>query len=124
MKFVPSVVFSLESKDSEGGCRLSLLCFLFFLFFFYAPPLSSSSMAKPPTSLPSFSHYAKVSSPFFQLAMCPFSESFKKLEEQEEEVPPQEADTGFTFSLLFFFFLPPLPFFFKLSLFPPFFVSC
>ena len=107
MRYVPSVASSLESEDSEGGCRLSLLCFLFFLSF-YAIPLSSSSMAKPPASLPSFSRYAKVSSPFLQLAMCPFSESSKKLEEQEEEVSPQEADTGFPF----FFFYRLSPFFF------------
>ena len=101
MRFVPSVASSL-----------SLLCFLFFLYF-YALPLSSSSMAKPPVSLPSFSRYAKVSSPFLQLAMCPFSKSSKKLEEQEEEVPPQEADTGFPFSLfIFLFFFTASPFFF------------
>ena len=70
-------------------------------------------------SLPSFSRYAKVSSPFLQLAMCPFLESSKKPEEQEEEVPPQEANTGFPFFLLFFFSAS----FFELSLFLPFFVS-
>ena len=74
VRSVPSVASSLESEDSEGGCKSSLLCFLFFfLFFCYALPLSTSSMAKPPASLPSFSRYAKVSSPFLQLAMCPFS---------------------------------------------------
>ena len=88
MRYVPSVASSLELENSKGGCRSSLLCFLFFLSF-YALPLSSSSMAKSPRSLPSFSRYAKVSSPFLQLATCPFLESSKKPEEQEEEeVPP------------------------------------
>ena len=113
MRYVPSVASCLELEDSEGGCRLSLLCFLFFLSF-YAIPLSSSSMAKPPASLPSFSRYAKVSSPFLQLAMCPFSKSSKKPEEQEEEVSPQEADTGFPFLFFSFFFTAsPLFFFFN-----------
>ena len=112
MGSVPSVASSLESEDSEGGCRSSLLCFLFFLLFFLClSPLSSSSIAKPSASLPSFSRYAKVSSPFLQLTMFPFSESSKKLKEQEEEVPPQEADTGFPFSLLLLFFYRFSPFF-------------
>ena len=86
MRSVPSVASSLESKDSEGGCRSFLLCFLFFLsFYIFSPP---SSMAKPPTSLPSFSRFTTVSSPFLQLALCPFPESSNKPEEQEEEVPP------------------------------------
>ena len=93
--------------------------FSFFLFFYtFSPP--SSSMAKPLTSLPSFSRFAIVSSPFFQLALSPFPESSKKPEEQEEEVPPQEVDTSLFFFLLsFFFFLvaPPIFFFFELSLF-------
>ena len=80
MRSAPSAASSLESEDSEGGCRSFLLCFLFFPFF-YALPLSSSSMAKPPMSLPSFSHFAKVSSPFLQLAMCIFSKFFKKPKE-------------------------------------------
>ena len=106
MRSVSSVAFSLELEDYEGGCRSSLPCFLFFLSF-YALPLSSSSMVKPPVSLPSFSRYAKVFSPFLQLAMCPFLESFKKPKEQEEEVLPQKADTGFPFSLLFLFTTSP-----------------
>ena len=94
--------------------------FSFFLFFYtFSPP--SSSMAKPLTSLPSFSRFAIVSSPFFQLALCPFPESSKKPEEQEEEVPPQEADTdSFFFLLSFFLFCSPPPPFFELSLFFPF----
>ena len=115
MRSVPSIASSLESKDSEGGCRSSLLCFLFFLFFliFFMPfPCLLLLWRSPPASLPSFSCYTKVSSPFLQLAICPFLESSKKLEEQEEEVPPQEADTGFTFSpLLLFYRLS--PFFFN-----------
>ena len=67
-------------------------------------------MAKPPVSLPSFSHFAEVSSPFLQLAMCSFSGSSKKSEEQEEETPLQEADIGFPF--FFFFELSLSPFFF------------
>ena len=111
MRSVSSVAFSLELEDYEGGCRSSLLCFLFFLSF-YALPLSSSSMVKPPESLPSFRSYAKVSLPFLQLAMFPFFESSKKPEEQKEEVSPQEANTGFPFSLLFFFFFTASHFFF------------
>ena len=118
VRSVPSIASSLESKDSEGGCRSSLLCFLFFLFFliFFMPfPCLLLLWRSPPASLPSFSCYTKVSSPFLQLAICPFLESSKKLEEQEEEVPPQEADTGFPFFLLLFFLppFPPPPFFFN-----------
>ena len=68
-------------------------------------------MAKTPVSLPPFSHFAEVSSPSLQLAMCSFSGPSKKSEEQKEETPLQEADAGFTFS-------PPPPFFFELSLSP------
>ena len=110
VRSVPNIAFSLESEDSEGGCRSFLLCFLFFLSFYTFPP-PSSSMAKPSASLPSFSRFTTVSSPFIQLALCPFPESSKKPEEKEEEVLPQEADAGFPFFLLFFF-LPPLFFFF------------
>ena len=107
MKSVPSVASSLESEDSKGGCRTFLLCFLFFLSFYtFSPP--SSSMAKHPASLPFFSRFATISSPFLQLVLCRFPESSKKPEEQEEEVPPQEADTGLPFLLLPFF----LPLFF------------
>ena len=120
MRSVPSIAFSLESEDSEGGCRSFLLCFLFFLSFYTFPP-PSSSMAKPPTSLTSFSRFTTVSSPFIQLALCPFPESSKKLEEKEEEVPPQEADAGFPFFLLSFF-LP--PFFLTKFVFLPFFCEC
>ena len=88
MRSIPNVASSLELEDSKNGCRSSLLCFLFFLSF-YAFPLSFSSMVKSPMSLPFFSRYAKISSPYLQLATCPFSESSKKPEEQEEEeVPP------------------------------------
>ena len=80
-------------------------------------------MVKPPMSLPSFSHFAKVFSPFLQRAMCSFTGSPKKLEEQEEEALPQKADTGFPFfsSLLFSPYIPSLvlypSFFFFLNLF-------
>ena len=71
---------------------------------FYASFLASSFVTvKPLVSLPSFSHFAEVSSPFLQLAMCFFSGSSKKSKEQEEETPLQEADTGFLF--LFFFLI-------------------
>ena len=84
-------------------------CVPFSFFFFYASFLPSSFViAKPPVSLPSFSHFAEVSSPFLQLAMCSFSRSSKKSKEQEEETLLQEADVGFPFS----------PFFFELSLSP------
>ena len=116
VKTVPSVASSLEPENSEGECRLLLLCFLFLPFFSYTFSPPSSSMAKPPASLPFFSHFATVSSPFLQFALCPFLESSKKSEEQEEEASPQEADTGLLF--FFFFFVTPPPFFFlELSLF-------
>ena len=105
MRSAPGAASSLESEDSEGGCRSFLLWFLFFPSF-YALPLSSSSMAKPPVSLPSFSHFAKVSSPFLQLAMCPFLESSKKPEEQEEEAPPRRP---ILVSPLPFFITPSVP---------------
>ena len=91
---------------------------------FYACFLPSSFvMAKPLISLPSFSHFAEVSSPFLQLAMCFFSRSSKKSEEQEEETPLQEADTGFPFFPSFFslFFFPFSFLFLELSLSPLFF---
>ena len=78
-------------------------------------------MAKPPVSLPSFSHFSEVSSPFLQLAMCSFSGSSKKSEEQEEETLLQEADTGFPYFPSFSFFFP--FFFFELSLSPFFFTG-
>jgi len=61
-------------------------------------------MAKPPASIPSFSHFATGPSPFLQLALCSFPESSGKSGDQEEEALPQEAGTGlfFFFSLLFF----------------------
>ena len=62
-------------------------------------------MAKPPVFLPSFSHFAEASSPFFQLAMCSFSKSFKKSKEQEDEA------TGFPSSPFYFLFSPFLFFF-------------
>ena len=69
--------------------RSYCVSFFFLIYIYiYALPLSPSSMAKPLASLPFFSRYAKVSSPFLQLAMCPFSESSKKPEEQHEQVPP------------------------------------
>ena len=113
MRSTPGAASSLESEDSKGGCRSFLLCFLFFPSF-YAFPLSFSSMVKPPVSLPSFSRFTKVSSPFLQLTMCPFLESSKKPKEQKGEVPPQEADTSFPFSSFYYFiyFLPPIFFFF------------
>ena len=104
VKTVPSVASSLESENSEGECRLLLLCFLFLPFFSYTFSPPSSSMAKPPASLPSFSRFATVSSPFLQLALCPFPESSKKSEEQEEEASPQEANIGLLFFFLYFFF--------------------
>ena len=54
-------------------------------------------MAKPPASLPSFSHFATGFSPFLQLALCPFPEFSRKSEEQKEETLPQEAGIGSLF---------------------------
>ena len=61
-------------------------------------------MAKPPASIPSFSHFAIGPSPFLQLALCSFPESSGKLGDQEEEALPQEAGTGLFFFFPFFFF--------------------
>ena len=44
-------------------------------------------MVKPLASLLSFSDFAKVSSPFFQRALCPFIESSKRSKGQEKELP-------------------------------------
>ena len=97
----------MESEGSEGVCYSPLLCFLSFPFFIQASPLPFPSMAKPLVSLRSLSHFAKVSSPFLQRAVCSFTESSRKSKEQEEETLPQEADT------IFFFFshFPTLHFF-------------
>ena len=62
-------------------------------------------MAKPPASIPSFSHFAIGPSPFLQLALCSFPESSGKLGDQEEEALPQEAGTGLFFFSPFLFFL-------------------
>lgn len=48
-------------------------------------------MGKPSASLPSFRNFAKISSLFFQRALCSFIESFEGLEEQENE-PPMMAE--------------------------------
>ena len=76
-----------------------------FSFFLSFPTLFSfsSSMAKPPVSLPSFSHFATGSSPFLQLALCHFPESSRKSEDQEEEALPQGAGIGSFFFFFFFF---------------------
>ena len=86
--------------------KVSVNCFHCVSFFFLSFPTLfsfSSSMAKPPASLPSFSHFATGSSPFLQLALCPFPESSRKSEEQEEEALPQEAGIGSLFFFLSFF---------------------
>ena len=44
-------------------------------------------MGKPLASLPSFSNFAKISSPFFQHALYPFTESSYRSEGQEDEPP-------------------------------------
>ena len=80
---------------------LSPSSLFFYFFIFYALPLPLPSMAKLPVSVPPFNHFAKVSSPFLQRVVCSLIESSKRLEEQEEEAPLQEANTG---SPLFFFF--------------------
>ena len=106
----PEAAFSLESEGSEGACCSPLLCFLSFPPF-YASLLPFPSMVKSPVSLPSFSHFAKDSSPFLQRAVCSFTESSKKLEEQEEGALLQVVDTSFFF------------FFFSSLLFPPYISS-
>ena len=60
------------------------------IFPFSLPILLSVSfffIAKPPVSLPSFSNFAKLSSPFFERALCPFIESFKRSKGWGEELP-------------------------------------
>ena len=67
MRSVSGAASSLESDSSKGGRLINLyrVPFPFFFFFFFAFVLPSSFvMAKPPVSLPSFSHFAEVSSPF------------------------------------------------------------
>ena len=107
VRSTPKAASSLESEGSEGACCSPLIWFLFFPLS-YALPLSFPSMAKPLVSLPSFSHFSKVSSRFLQRVVCSFTESSKKSEEQEEEAPPQEADIGppFVFCFSYFTFLP------------------
>ena len=61
-------------------------------------------MAKPPASIPSFSHFAIGPLPFLQLALCSFPESSGKSGDQEEEAQPQEAGTGLFFFFPLFFF--------------------
>ena len=71
-----------------GVDRPYYVSFFFFFFFNIYPSFVPFFHGEALASLPSFSRYAKVSSPFLQLAMCPFSESSKKPEEQHEEVSP------------------------------------
>ena len=44
-------------------------------------------MGKPSASLPSFSNFSKISSPFFQHALYPFTESSQRSEGQKDEPP-------------------------------------
>ena len=91
---------------NQKAQKVSASCFHCVSFFFLSfPTLFSfpSSMAKPPASLPSFSHFATGSSPFFLLALCSFPESLGKSGDQKEEALPQEADTGSFFFSFFFF---------------------
>ena len=44
-------------------------------------------MGKPSASLLSFGNFAKISLPFFQHALSSFTESSKRLERQEDELP-------------------------------------
>ena len=108
----PKAAFSLESEGFEGACCSPSLYFP--PFFFHTSPLPFPSMAKPPVSFPSFSNFAKVSSPFLQRAVCSLTEFSKKSKEQDEEIQPQEVDTSslaFSNSPNFIYFL----FFFPLS---------
>ena len=65
---------------------LFLFWFKFFLSLFHTSPLPFPSMAKPPISFPSFSNFAKVSSPFLQRVVCSFTEFSRKSEEKNEEI--------------------------------------
>ena len=106
----------LPSPWNQKTRKVSVDCShcVFFFFLSFPTPFSfSSSMAKPPASIPSFSRFATGSSPFLQLALCPFLESSKKSEDKEEEAPPQEAGIGLLFfSSSFFLFCHSSPFFF------------
>ena len=83
---IPKAASSLESKGSEGACCSPSLHFP--LLIFPTSPLPFHSMAMPRVSLPSFSNFVKVSSPFFQHAMCSFTESSRKSKGQEEKALP------------------------------------
>ena len=87
VRSVPEAASFLESKSSEGGHCLPLLCFLsftpslsLFLFFIYfillfllcVLPPSFLSMAKPLVSFPSFSQFAKALHHFFNV-LCVLS---------------------------------------------------
>ena len=99
----------LPSPWNQKTQKVSVIFFHCVPFFFLSFPILfsfSSSMAKPSASLPSFSHFATGSSSFLQLALCPFPESLRKSEDQEEEALPQEAGIG-SFFLFFFFFVTP-----------------
>ena len=78
----------------------------FFLVQLFPPSLPYFSPAftfygEAPVTFPSFSNFAKVSSPFLQRAMYSFTESSRKSKGQEEEALPQEVDIG---SLSFSYF--------------------
>ena len=119
----PKATSSLESKGSEGTC-CSPFTVLPLPSPFCAFPLPFLPMTKPPLPFPSFSHFAKVSSPFLQRAACSLTETTKKSKEQEEESPPQEANTGPFCLFFFFFFLFLLYLFLALPFFFFFFLNC
>ena len=106
---------------------------LFYLFIIIIS-IFASIIGQPFVALPYFSNFAKISSPFFQRAMCSSIDSLEKLEKQEDEPPmmvgvvaqiqeevlPLETGTcSLSFIFLFFFFS------LSLSLFPfPYTSSC
>ena len=120
VRSVPSVASSLESEDSEGGCRSSLLCFLFFLLFFYAFPPCLLLLSRSLLRLYLLSVVMlKFPHPFFNL-LCVLSQSL--LRNQRSKRRRFHPRRPILVSL--FFFLPPLPFFFLTKFVPSFFCEC
>jgi len=108
--------------------------FIIFIFTLGDPvflllPLFVLIMGQPSLFLPSFSNFAKVFSPFFQRAICSFTESFEELEGQEGEPPMmvrqrlrfrKKSRCGrLVFALYPFLFLPfPFPYAFSYFITP------
>ena len=125
VRSAPSVASSLESKDFEGGCRSSLLCFLFFLFFFFSfmPFPCLLLLWRSPMRLYLLSAVMlRFSHPFFNL-LCVFSQSLlRNQRSKRRRFCPMRPILVSLFPLFFFFTASPL--FFLTKSVSPFFVSC